>query len=106
MVRISRETGVPVSFVLVQINDEPGLWVGFTIDGEGYWLRAEEGQIRTMQGNTWFVWIGIAVLATLFGSVGIARLINRPLKQLSFAASRIRELTSRIRWTSRLAKSL
>jgi two-component system osmolarity sensor histidine kinase EnvZ len=41
--------------------------------------------------STWFVWIGIALLATLLGSVGIARLINRPLKQLSFAASRIRE---------------
>ena len=26
MVRISKETGVPVSFVLVQINDEPELW--------------------------------------------------------------------------------
>jgi len=26
MVKISKETGVPVSFVLVQINDEPGLW--------------------------------------------------------------------------------
>ena len=81
----------PGTVIARSVNDEPGLWVGYTIDGEGYWLRAEEGQIRTMQGNTWFVWIGIAVLATLFGSVGIARLINRPLKQLSFAASRIRE---------------
>jgi two-component system osmolarity sensor histidine kinase EnvZ len=44
-----------------------------------------------MSGDTWFVWIGIALLATALGSVGIARLINRPLKQLSFAASRIRE---------------
>ncbi|MCK7500919.1 MAG: hypothetical protein MZW92_70180 [Comamonadaceae bacterium] len=52
-----------------------------------------------LTGSTWFVWIGIALLATLVGSVAIARLINRPLKQLSFAASRIREgdLDSRAR---------
>jgi len=41
--------------------------------------------------ETWLIWIGIALLATLLGSVAIASLINRPLKQLSFAASRIRE---------------
>jgi two-component system, OmpR family, osmolarity sensor histidine kinase EnvZ len=73
------------------VNDEPGLWVGFTIDDEGYWLRAEPTQAAALTGGTWIIWIGIAVLATLLGSVGIARLINRPLKQLSFAASRIRE---------------
>lgn len=73
------------------VNGEPGLWVGFPIEGDGYWLRAEPAQAAALTGHTWFVWIGIAVLATLLGSAGIARLINRPLKQLSFAASRIRE---------------
>ena len=37
------------------------------------------------------LWVGIALLATVLGSAAIARLINRPLKELSFAASRIRE---------------
>jgi two-component system osmolarity sensor histidine kinase EnvZ len=73
------------------VNGEPGLWVGFVIEKDDYWLRAESDQVSPMTGNTWFVWIGIAILATALGSVGIARLINRPLKQLSFAASRIRE---------------
>ena len=41
--------------------------------------------------GTWFVWVGIALLATLVGSIMIARLINQPLRELSFAASRIRE---------------
>ncbi len=44
-----------------------------------------------MTGRTWFVWVGIALVATLLGSIVIARLINKPLKELSFAASRIRE---------------
>jgi two-component system osmolarity sensor histidine kinase EnvZ len=73
------------------VNGEPGLWVGFPIEDDNYWLRAESDQVSPTMGNTWFVWIGIAILATALGSVGIARLINRPLKQLSFAASRIRE---------------
>jgi len=41
--------------------------------------------------STWFVWVSIALMATLVGSVAIARLINQPLRELSFAASRIRE---------------
>jgi two-component system osmolarity sensor histidine kinase EnvZ len=81
----------PGTMIARSVNGQPGLWVGFTIDGEAYWLRAESEQVSPMTGNTWMVWIGIALLATALGSVGIARLINRPLKQLSFAASRIRE---------------
>jgi two-component system osmolarity sensor histidine kinase EnvZ len=79
------------TLVARSVNGEPGLWVGFTIEGDGYWVRAESAQGGALTGSTWMVWIGIAVLATLLGSAGIARLINRPLKQLSFAASRIRE---------------
>lgn len=81
----------PGTVIARSVNGQPGLWVGFTIDDERYWLRAEADQVSPMTGNTWMVWIGIALLATALGSVGIARLINRPLKQLSFAASRIRE---------------
>ena len=81
----------PGTVIARSVNGEPGLWVGFTIDDEGYWLQAESAQAGQMAGYTWFVWIGIALLATALGSVGIARLINRPLKKLSFAASRVRE---------------
>ncbi len=73
------------------VNGAPGLWVGFSIDRDRYWLQAGSGQHAGLHGDTWVIWIGIAVLATLLGSVLIASLINRPLKQLSFAASRIRE---------------
>ena len=44
-----------------------------------------------MSTSTIVLWVSIALLATVLGSAGIARLINRPLKDLSFAASRIRE---------------
>jgi two-component system osmolarity sensor histidine kinase EnvZ len=81
----------PGTVIARAVNGQPGLWVGFTIESDAYWLRADDEQVSPMSGDTWFVWIGIALLATALGSVGIARLINRPLRQLSFAASRIRE---------------
>jgi two-component system osmolarity sensor histidine kinase EnvZ len=44
-----------------------------------------------MAWNTITLWVSMALLATVLGSAAIARLINQPLKELSFAASRIRE---------------
>jgi two-component system osmolarity sensor histidine kinase EnvZ len=79
------------SILARSVNGQPGLWVGFTIEDDPYWLYAEPTRVQPLTTGTWFVWIGIALAATLFGSVAIARLINRPLQQLSFAASRIRE---------------
>jgi two-component system, OmpR family, osmolarity sensor histidine kinase EnvZ len=80
----------PGTVVAASVNGVPGLWVGLTIDRDAYWLQAENTHGVAVSGPTWFVWIGIAGVATLVGSIVIARLINRPLKQLSFAASRIR----------------
>ena len=77
--------------VASSVNGQHGLWVGFSIDKDQYWLQAERERGNTLNYSTWFIWVGIALLATLLGSVAIASLINRPLKQLSFAASRIRE---------------
>jgi len=73
------------------VNGEPGLWVGFPIERDRYWLQAAPAQTGPLSGGTLASWIGIALAATLLGSVAIARLINRPLQQLSFAASRIRD---------------
>ncbi len=40
---------------------------------------------------TTVVWLGVAALLSLAGAAVVARLINQPLRDLSFAASRIRE---------------
>jgi two-component system osmolarity sensor histidine kinase EnvZ len=81
----------PDAVVASSVNDQRGMWVGFSIDRDRYWLKTEDTQVGPMNNSTWFVWLGIALAATLLGSVVIARLINRPLRELSFAASRIRE---------------
>ena len=81
----------PDTIVARSVNGHAGLWVGFGIEKDSWWLQTELGRVRALTGPTWFVWVGIALLATIFGSVAIARLINQPLRELSFAASRIRE---------------
>jgi two-component system osmolarity sensor histidine kinase EnvZ len=81
----------PDAVVARSVNGVGGMWVGFSIDSDRYWLQTETVPAGPLTSSTWFVWVGIALAATLLGSVVIARLINRPLRDLSFAASRIRE---------------
>lgn len=81
----------PDTVVASAVNKTPGLWVGFTIDKDPYWLQAESGRVAAISWSTLSLWVGIALIATVLGSAAIARAINRPLQELSFAASRIRE---------------
>jgi len=79
------------TIVARSVNGVPALWVGFYIERDPYWMQAEYGRMEPLRPGTWFVWVGISLLATVQGSIAVARLINRPLQELSFAASRIRE---------------
>ena len=81
----------PDTIVASSMNGTPGLWVGFSIARDSFWLRSTRpasGRCRRARSSCGS---SIALLATVLGSAGIARLINRPLKDLSFAASRIRD---------------
>lgn len=73
------------------VNGQNGLWIGFVIDGDDYWLSTDEQRVQPTDGRTWGIWAAVATALSLVGAALIARLINRPLKQLSFAASRVRE---------------
>jgi two-component system osmolarity sensor histidine kinase EnvZ len=81
----------PDTLVASSVNGAAGLWVGFSIDADPYWLQADATRVSPMAWSTILLWVSVALLATVVGSVAIARLINRPLQELSFAASRIRE---------------
>jgi two-component system, OmpR family, osmolarity sensor histidine kinase EnvZ len=74
-----------------EVNGAPGLWIGFTMDGDPYWLRTDPSRIGPVADATWLIWLGTAALLSFAGAALIARLINNPLKKLSFAASRLRE---------------
>ena len=86
-----REILGPDTIVAGTVNGASGLWVGFAIDKDYYWLLADPSRLGPISFSTLLVWGGIALVATMLGSAAIARLINQPLKELSFAASRIRE---------------
>lgn len=73
------------------VNGAPGLWVGFRIEQDAYWLLLDTERYTKVGGRTWLVWLITAAALSLAGAALIARLINRPLKQLSFAASRVRD---------------
>ena len=79
----------PGTVVARSVNGAEGLWVGFSIESDDYWLATDPHRLRSVAQGTWLLWVSIALLATLLGSAAVARLINQPLRDLSFAASRI-----------------
>ena len=79
------------TLVASEVNGQKGLWVGFMVDKDEYWLQTDESRIGPSRGSTWFIWLVTAAALSLLGAAFIARLINSPLKQLSFAASRMRD---------------
>ncbi|MBK6868752.1 MAG: HAMP domain-containing protein [Burkholderiales bacterium] len=82
----------PGTVVASQVNDEPGLWVGFSIEGDSYWLLMDRSRVGALLGGgAWLLWLATLVALSLLGAALLARLINRPLQQLSRAAARVRE---------------
>lgn len=81
----------PGTVVAREVNGTPGLWIGFSIDNDPYWLLTDPSRLGQVTGTTWLIWLGTAAVLSLAGAAIIARLINKPLKNLSFAASRLRE---------------
>ena len=73
------------------VNQKEGLWIGFSIDGQAYWLLTDPSQLGPSRTSTWAIWLVTAAALSMAGAAVIARLINQPLKQLSFAASRMRD---------------
>lgn len=81
----------PGTVVAQRVNNEPGLWVGFDINGDANWLLMDNSRFSPAGGRTWLIWMITAAVLSLAGAAAIARLINKPLKELSFAANRVRD---------------
>ena len=81
----------PGTIVATSVNGQPGLWVNFVMERDKYWMHTDQERFNLNLNRTWLIWLITGALLSLAGAAFIARLINRPLKQLSFAASRIRE---------------
>ena len=74
-----------------RVNGQPGLWIGFTIESDNYWLLLDPTRFNRLGGRTWLIWVAIGMALSLAGAALIAGYINRPLKQLSTAARQVRE---------------
>lgn len=81
----------PDTLVASSVNGERGLWVGFRIERDSYWLQMDPERLRPLSNSAWLVWLALAAGLSLAGAAAITGRINRPLKQLSLAATRVRE---------------
>jgi two-component system osmolarity sensor histidine kinase EnvZ len=95
--RISQELDLALgsdTVVAREVNGFAGLWIGFNIEAETYWLLADPARVGSVEGTTWLAWLGIALLLSGLGAALIARLLNRPLRELSEASARLRSGSS------------
>ena len=79
------------TIVASQVNGQKGLWVGFSVGKDDYWLQTDESRIGSFWGNAEPIWLVMAAALSLLGAAFIAHLINSPFEQLSFATSRMRD---------------
>jgi two-component system osmolarity sensor histidine kinase EnvZ len=81
----------PETLIASQVNQIDGLWIGFKIERDSYWLQMDPERLRPLGGSAWLTWLGLTLALSLGGAALMAGLINRPLKRLSLAASQVRD---------------
>lgn len=81
----------PDTIVARSVNGENGLWIGFDIDDDPYWLLTDQARIHQVGGTTWLVWMLMAGLLSLTGAAVMAGIINQPLRHLLSAISKVHQ---------------
>ena len=69
------------------VNGVSGFWVSFSIDDDAYWVFIDRDLLRRDVGRGWIAWALLAAALSLLVAIAIARVVNRPLAELSRAAS-------------------
>jgi len=81
--------------VASQVNGTKGLWISVHLpetQGQSqWWLRMDQARLLAHREQTWLLWLCTAGALSLAGAVLIARFLNKPLQQLSYAAGRVRD---------------
>ena len=72
-----------------RVNDMPGFWMSFDIDGDKYWLMLERERIAGLTGVQWLGWATVVGALSLLGAALISGLVNLPLARLTAAARAI-----------------
>ena len=82
----------PDTLVAASVNGEPGLWIGFSIGEDAYWLQMEPSRIGLpASGGAWTLALVALVALLLLAAAALARQINQPLRQLFIATTGVRE---------------
>ncbi len=75
--------------IATTVNDIPGVWVSFEIEGDDYWVAISPERFERVPGLQWLWWTVAALLLSIFGAAFITARVNRPLKRLADAARAI-----------------
>lgn len=84
-----RERLGPETRVAATVNEHEGLWIGFEIDGDPYWMLLDTARMARQSQRNWLGWLGIAAALATAGALAISRVVNRPLAALAQAIDRI-----------------
>ncbi len=71
------------------VNDIPGVWVSFEIEGDDYWVAISPERFERVPGIQWLWWSIAALLLSIIGAAFITARVNYPLKRLATAAREI-----------------
>ncbi len=82
---LERQLG-PQTQIMWAVNDIPGLWVSFAIEGDKYWAVLARDRAERPAGVQWVGWGLAALLLSLSGAAVIVGFVNRPLSRLARAA--------------------
>ena len=64
-----------------KVNGQEGLWIGFVIDGDSYWLLTDTSRLGPSRTSTWAIWLVAAGALSLLMTV---LLMGRSLERRSF----------------------
>jgi two-component system osmolarity sensor histidine kinase EnvZ len=84
-----RERLGPAMRLAGRVNGTPGLWIGFEIDADPYWLLLDPQRLHRPGGRSWLGWLAIALTLSVLGALAISRVIHRPLSSLAGAIDRL-----------------
>lgn len=84
-----RERLGPETRVAATVNEHEGLWIGFEIEGDPYWMLLDPARMSRQAQRNWLGWIGIAAALATAGALVISRVVNRPLARLAQGIDRL-----------------
>lgn len=77
------------TMVASAVNGREGLWIGFSIDSDAYWLVTDQSRLNIVGNATWVIWVMMGGVLSLIGGAVMAGIVNQPLKQLLNAIGKV-----------------